>query len=134
MTRSDDDRTISIEQDGRTVASAEVRPAGPPGVVHSDLHAESGKVGAVVEAALLERRERRRRFCEPAIGLQSGLHGDSLSRDGREPARARRTASRSGSRTRRNQALCHSQAAPQVEHKTSAELPDSVSGAIAVPS
>ena len=67
MTRSDDDRTISIEQDGRTVASAEVRPAGPPGVVHSDLHAESGKlpggarsrlVDAVLEHPQVEEAER----------------------------------------------------------------------------
>ena len=42
MPRSHDDLIISIEEDGRTVASAEVRPAGQPGVVHSDLHVESG--------------------------------------------------------------------------------------------
>jgi hypothetical protein len=40
------------------------------------------------------------------------------------PARARRTASRSGSRTRRSHALCHSQAAPQVEHESRAEPPE----------
>jgi hypothetical protein len=44
MTLSEDhDRsTIRIEADGRTVADAEVHPTDRPGVVHSDLHAESG--------------------------------------------------------------------------------------------
>jgi len=44
MPRSHDDLIISIEENGRTVASAEVHPAGHPGVVHSDLHVESGHV------------------------------------------------------------------------------------------
>ena len=46
MPRSHDDLIISIEEDGRTVASAEVHPSGHPGVVHSDLHVESGHVRA----------------------------------------------------------------------------------------
>jgi hypothetical protein len=46
------------------------------------------------------------------------------------PARARRTASRSGSRTRRSHALCHSQAAPQVEHESRADPPEYVSASI----
>jgi hypothetical protein len=41
MTRSDD-LTIQIEEDGRTVATAEVHPADETGVVHSDLHVEAG--------------------------------------------------------------------------------------------
>jgi hypothetical protein len=36
--------TIRIEADGRTVAEAAVEPTGRPGVVHSDLHVESGPV------------------------------------------------------------------------------------------
>ena len=42
MTRSDDDQTILIEEAGRTLASAEVHATTVPGVVHSDLHVESG--------------------------------------------------------------------------------------------
>jgi hypothetical protein len=37
-----DDRTILIEVDGRTLASAEVRPTAQPGVVHSELHVAAG--------------------------------------------------------------------------------------------
>jgi len=46
------------------------------------------------------------------------------------PDRARRTASRSGSRTRRSHALCHSHAAPHVEHESRAEPPEYVSASI----
>ena len=57
MARYDDDLIISIEEDGRTVARAEVHPAGEPGIVHSDLHAEPGKLpngtrGRLVDAVL----------------------------------------------------------------------------------
>ena len=39
----DDERhTIQIEDDGLTLASAEVHATDRPGVVHTDLHAESG--------------------------------------------------------------------------------------------
>jgi hypothetical protein len=67
VTRFDDDLTISIEEDGRTVASAEIRPAGEPGIVHSDLHAEPGKlpngtrsrlVDAVLELPQVDKAER----------------------------------------------------------------------------
>ena len=34
--------TILIETDGRTLATAEVHPTGSAGVVHSDMHVESG--------------------------------------------------------------------------------------------
>jgi hypothetical protein len=44
VTRSDDDQTILIETDGRTLASAEVHATDEPGVVHSDLHVESGQL------------------------------------------------------------------------------------------
>jgi hypothetical protein len=42
MTLSDDRSTIRIEADGRMLAAAEVHLTNRPGVVHSDLHAESG--------------------------------------------------------------------------------------------
>jgi hypothetical protein len=54
MTPSDDALTISIEQDGHTVASAEVRPAGQPGVVHSDMHVESGHLPGGTRARLVD--------------------------------------------------------------------------------
>jgi hypothetical protein len=44
MTRRDDDQTIHIEAEGRTLASAEVHSTDEPGVVHSDMHVESGHV------------------------------------------------------------------------------------------
>jgi len=33
---------ILIEQDGRTLATAELHPTGTAGVVHTDMHVESG--------------------------------------------------------------------------------------------
>ena len=54
MVRFDDDLIISIEQGGRTVASAEVHPAGEPGVVHSDLHAESGQLPSGTRSRLVD--------------------------------------------------------------------------------
>jgi hypothetical protein len=44
MTRSDEEarHTIRIEDDGRMVAEADVQATEEPGVVHSDLHVESG--------------------------------------------------------------------------------------------
>jgi len=54
MTRSHDDLTIHIEQDGRTVASAEVRPADEPGVVHSDLHVEAGQLPGGTRTRLVD--------------------------------------------------------------------------------
>jgi hypothetical protein len=42
MTRPEDHPTIQIVADGRTLATAEVHPTDAAGVVHSDLHVESG--------------------------------------------------------------------------------------------
>jgi hypothetical protein len=54
MTRSDDDQIITIEENGRTLASAEVHPADRPGVVHSDLHVESGHLPAGTRSRLVD--------------------------------------------------------------------------------
>jgi hypothetical protein len=54
MTRSDDDQTILIEDEGRTLASAEVRPAGEPGTVHSELHVESGPLPGGTRTRLVD--------------------------------------------------------------------------------
>ena len=54
MTRSDNDLTIRIEQDGRTVATAELHPADGTGVVHSDLHVEAGHVPGGTRARLVD--------------------------------------------------------------------------------
>lgn len=67
MTRSDDNQTILIEANGRTLASAEVHPTDKPGVVHSDMHVESGHlpggtrarlVDAVLDSPEMDRAER----------------------------------------------------------------------------
>jgi len=42
MTRSEQDPPIRIEDDGRVLATAEVSPVDAHGVVHSDMHVESG--------------------------------------------------------------------------------------------
>jgi hypothetical protein len=44
MTRSDDQTTIELRENGRMLAAADVRPAEEPGVVRSDLHVESGQL------------------------------------------------------------------------------------------
>jgi hypothetical protein len=54
MTRSDDNPTIQIEADGHTVASAEVHPTDQPGVVHSDLHVESGPLPGGTRTRLVD--------------------------------------------------------------------------------
>jgi hypothetical protein len=54
MTRPDDDQTILIEQDGRMLASAEVHPTDQPGVVHSDLHVESGHLPGGTRTRLVD--------------------------------------------------------------------------------
>jgi hypothetical protein len=54
MTRSDDDQTVLIEDAGRTVASAEVRPTDQPGVVHSELHVESGQLPGGTRSRLVD--------------------------------------------------------------------------------
>jgi hypothetical protein len=53
MTRSGDD-TIVIEVDGRPLASAEVRPTDQPGVVHSELHVESGHLPGGTRTRLVD--------------------------------------------------------------------------------
>ncbi len=67
MTRADDDRTVLIEEDGRPLASADVHPTDEPGVVHSDMHVESGHlpggtrtrlVDAVLEHPQVDRADR----------------------------------------------------------------------------
>ena len=54
MTRSDDDQTILIEEEGRTLASAEVHPTDKPGVVHSDMHVESGHLPGGTRTRLVD--------------------------------------------------------------------------------
>ena len=54
MTRSGDDPIITIEENGRTLASAEVHPADRPGVVHSDLHVESGHLPGGTQTRLVD--------------------------------------------------------------------------------
>jgi hypothetical protein len=54
MTRSADHPTIQIEADGRTLASAEVHPTDEPGLVHSDLHVESGHLPAGTRTRLVD--------------------------------------------------------------------------------
>jgi hypothetical protein len=54
VTRSDDDQTILIEADGRTLASAEVHLTDEPGVVHSDLHVASGQLPGGTRSRLVD--------------------------------------------------------------------------------
>jgi hypothetical protein len=54
MTRSADHPTIQIEADGRTLASAELHPTDEPGLVHSDLHVESGHLPAGTRTRLVD--------------------------------------------------------------------------------
>jgi hypothetical protein len=54
MTRSADHPTIQIEADGKTLASAEVHPTDDPGLVHSDMHVESGHVPAGTRSRLVD--------------------------------------------------------------------------------
>src|SRR3954451_6756115 len=57
MTRAEDKPTpptVQIEADGRTVATAEIHPTGQPGVVHSDLHVESGHVPGGTRSRLVD--------------------------------------------------------------------------------
>ena len=54
MTRSDDVRTILIEENGRPLASAEVRPTDEPWVVHSELHVESGHLPGGTRTRLVD--------------------------------------------------------------------------------
>lgn len=45
---------ILIQEDGRTVASAEVHPTREPGLVHSDLHVESGQLPGGTRTRLVD--------------------------------------------------------------------------------
>ena len=54
MPRSTDRPTILIETDGHTLASAEVHSTGDAGLVHTDLHVESGHLPAGTGARLVD--------------------------------------------------------------------------------
>ena len=54
MTCSADDPTILIEMDGHTVATAEVHRTDVAGLVHADMHAESGQQPAGARARLVD--------------------------------------------------------------------------------
>ncbi len=54
MTRSADRPTILIEMDGHTVATAEVHRTDVAGLVHTDLHVESGHLPAGTRARLVD--------------------------------------------------------------------------------
>jgi hypothetical protein len=54
MNRSSDRPTILIEMDGHTLATAEVHPTDVAGVVHTDLHVESGHLPAGTRARLVD--------------------------------------------------------------------------------
>jgi hypothetical protein len=46
--------TILIQTDGQTLATAELHPTGTPGVVHSDMHVESGHVPVGTRSRLVD--------------------------------------------------------------------------------
>jgi hypothetical protein len=54
MTRSEEHATIHIEVDGRTLASAEVHPTDDAGLVHSDMHVESGHLPVGTRSRLVD--------------------------------------------------------------------------------
>jgi hypothetical protein len=54
MTGSTDRPTILIETDGHTLASAEVHSTDVAGLVHTDLHVESGHLPAGTRARLVD--------------------------------------------------------------------------------
>jgi hypothetical protein len=49
-----DDQTIVITEAGRTLASAEVYPTDKPGVVHSEMHVESGHLPGGTRTRLVD--------------------------------------------------------------------------------
>jgi len=49
-----DSPTILIQTDGQTLATAEVHPTGTTGVVHSDLHVESGHLPVGTRSRLVD--------------------------------------------------------------------------------
>ena len=54
MTRSEERPTIEIENEGRTLATAEMHPADGTGVLQSDLHVESGQLPVGTRARLVD--------------------------------------------------------------------------------
>jgi hypothetical protein len=54
MTRSADRPTILIETNGHTLATAEVHRTDVAGVIHTDLHVESGHLPAGTRARLVD--------------------------------------------------------------------------------
>ena len=54
MTLTRHDETILIQDEGRTVASAEVHLTREPGLVHSDLHVASGQVPGGTRSRLVD--------------------------------------------------------------------------------
>jgi hypothetical protein len=46
--------TILIQTDGQTLATAELHPTGTVGLVHSDMHVESGHLPAGTRARLVD--------------------------------------------------------------------------------
>jgi hypothetical protein len=64
------------------------------------------------------------------VATNAGSGPPRMTGRGSRPACATRIASRSGSRTRRNHALCHSHAAPQTEQESSAGPRQSVSNSM----
>jgi hypothetical protein len=54
MTSSQDRATVSIEEDGRLVATADVHPADGDGVAHSALHVEAGQLPTGTRSRLVD--------------------------------------------------------------------------------
>ncbi len=71
MTRSAHRSTILIEVDGHTLATAEVHRTDVAGVVHTDLHVESGHLPAGTRARLVD-----------AVLAETGLVGLGGGADG----------------------------------------------------
>jgi hypothetical protein len=54
MTRSHDHADVQIQEGGHVLASAEVTPTDDPGVVHSEMHVESGHLPAGTRGRLVD--------------------------------------------------------------------------------
>jgi hypothetical protein len=54
MTRSEDQPAIQIVVDGRMLATAEIHPTKDAGLVHSDLHVESGHLPVGTRTRLVD--------------------------------------------------------------------------------
>ena len=68
MTRSPDHPTIQIEDAGHTVATAEIHDSEDTGVLHSDLHVESGQLPSGT----------RTRLVDAVLDSPEGNHADRL--------------------------------------------------------